>query len=155
MVLHDHHRDSAVLGIQWHVLAMFGPSFITGSLIARFGAERIIATGLLLLVGCAAVGLAGTSVGHFWLSLILLGLGWNFGFIGGTAMVTRTYLPEEKEKVQALNDFVIFAFVAVASFSSGGVLLLGGWNIVNVTAIPIAAAALLALFWRMRRPAPA
>ena len=151
MVLHDHHRDSAVLGIQWHVLAMFGPSFVTGHLITRFGAERIVATGLLLLVGCAVVALSGTSVGHFWLALIFLGVGWNFGFIGGTSLVTRSYRPEEKEKVQALNDFLIFGLVAVASFSSGELLLVGGWDVVNIMVLPVAFVCLLALFWQMRR----
>ena len=151
MVMHHHHQNDAVLGIQWHVLAMFGPSFFTGSLIARFGAERIVATGLLLLVTCALVALAGTSVGHFWLSLILLGLGWNFGFIGATTMLTHTYRPEEKEKVQALNDFLIFGIVAFASFSSGELLLHRGWNLVNLLVLPFALACLLALLWRMRR----
>jgi MFS family permease len=153
MVMHHHHQDDAVLGIQWHMLAMFGPSFFTGSLIARFGAQRIVAVGLLLLIACAAVGLAGTSVGHFWLGLILLGLGWNFGFIGGTAMLTETYRPEEKEKVQALNDFLVFGVVALASYSSGEILLGGGWNVVNLVVLPFACACLLALFWQMwRRP---
>jgi MFS family permease len=151
MVMHDHHRDAAVLGIQWHVLAMFGPSFFTGSLIARFGAERIVATGLVLLVGCAAVGLSGVTIGHFWLELVLLGIGWNFGFIGGTALVTNTYRPEEKEKVQALNDFLIFGFVAFASWSSGELLLIGGWNLLNIVVIPVALGFLLALFWQMSR----
>jgi MFS family permease len=156
MVLHHHHHDAAVLGIQWHVLAMFGPSFVTGSLISRFGAHRIVAAGLLLLIGCAFVALAGTSVGHFWLALILLGIGWNFGFIGGTAMLTETYRPEEKEKVQAVNDFFIFGVVAVASFSSGEALLLGGWNVVNIVVLPIASACLLAVLWQSsRRPKPA
>jgi di/tricarboxylate transporter len=123
MTMHHHHQDDAVLGIQWHVLAMFGPSFFTGSLIARFGAHRIVAAGLLLLIGCAVVALSGTAVAHFWAALILLGLGWNFGFIGGTALVTETYRPEEKEKVQAMNDFLLFGIVAVASFSSGEMLL--------------------------------
>ncbi len=153
MVLHHHHQHAAVLGIQWHVLAMFAPSFVTGSLIAYFGAHKIVATGLLLLVLCAVVGLAGTSVGHFWLALILLGIGWNFGFIGGTALVTRTYRPEEKEKVQALNDFLIFGVVAVASFSSGEALLIGGWSVVNIIVLPVAFACLLGLFWSMSRRA--
>ena len=153
MVMHDHHRDQAVLGIQWHALAMFGPSFVTGSLIARFGAERIVATGLLLLIGCGLVALSGLSVGHFWLALILLGIGWNFGFIGGTEMLARTYRPAEKEKVQALNDFLIFGVVALASFSSGGILLLGGWDTVNIIVLPVASASLAALFWQMRRQA--
>ena len=151
MVLHHHSREAAVLCIQWHVLAMYSPSFITGSLIARFGAERIVATGLLLLVFCALVALTGHGVGHFWLALILLGLGWNFGFIGGTALVTRTYRPEEREKVQALNDFLIFGCVAVASFSSGQMLIVGGWDLLNFTVLPIALACLAALFRQMRR----
>jgi MFS family permease len=156
MVMHHHHRDAAVLGIQWHVLAMFGPSFVTGSLIARFGAERVVAAGLLLLIGCALVALSGTSIAHFWLALILLGIGWNFGFIGGTALVTETYRPEEKEKVQALNDFLVFGFVALASYSSGELLIFGGWNALNLVVMPIVAVCLLALFWRMsRRPSPA
>ena len=153
MVLHDHGQNAAVLGIQWHVLAMFAPSFVTGSLIARFGAERVVATGLFLLIGCALVALSGTSVGHFWLALILLGIGWNFGFIGGTALVTRTYRPEEKEKVQALNDFFIFGVVAVASFSSGEALLIGGWSVVNIIVLPVAFACLIGLFWSMSRRA--
>ena len=156
MVLHHHHQDAAVLGIQWHVLAMFGPSFVTGSLIARFGAVPIVAVGLVLLIGCAIVALAGTSVGHFWLALILLGVGWNFGFIGGTALVTETYRPEEKEKVQALNDFLIFGFVALASFASGEALLIGGWSVVNVIVLPVALACLMGLFWSAsRQPKPA
>jgi MFS family permease len=151
MVLHDHHRDDAVLGIQWHVLAMFAPSFVTGSLIGRFGAEKVVAAGLLLLVACALVALAGVSVAHFWLALILLGIGWNFGFIGGTALVTETYRPEEREKVQALNDFLIFGVVAVASFSSGEMLLTAGWGALNLVVLPVAFACLAALFWQMLR----
>ena len=154
MVLHHHHRDAAILGIQWHVLAMFVPSFVTGSLIARFGAERVVAAGLLLLIACALVALSGTAIGHFWLALVLLGVGWNFGFIGGTALVTQAYRPEEKEKVQALNDFLIFGVVAFASFSSGELLLSGGWNVLNIIVLPVAFVCLVALFWQMRRQAP-
>ncbi len=145
MVAQGHHQDMAVLGIQWHVLAMFGPSFFTGSLIARFGAERIVAIGMILLIGCAAVALSGYSVGHFWLALVLLGIGWNFGFIGGTTLVTQTYRPEEKERVQALNDFLVFGFVALASLSSGHLLVFGGWNLVNLAVFPVAVFCLLAL----------
>jgi MFS family permease len=151
MVMLHHHRDAAMLGIQWHVMAMFAPSFITGSLIARFGAHAVVATGLLLLVGTAIVALTGVSVGHFWLALILLGVGWNFAFIGGTTLVTRTYRPEEREKVQALNDFTVFGFVALASLSSGGVLQIGGWEVVNLIVLPVAIVSLIALFWQMRR----
>ncbi len=154
MVMSGHHRDAAVLGIEWHVMAMFGPSFITGSLIARFGARIVVAIGLTLLIGCALVALSGTSVGHFWLALILLGVGWNFGFIGGTTLVTQCYRPEEKEKVQALNDFTIFGFVALASLSAGGTLHIGGWDVVNIIVLPVAATCLLALFWQMSRRNP-
>lgn len=153
MVMHDHHHDAAVLGIQWHVLAMFAPSFVTGSLIARFGTHRVVAAGLMLLIGCALVALAGTSVAHFWLALVLLGIGWNFGFIGGTAMLTETYRADEKESVQAVNDFLIFGVVALASFSSGEVLLFGGWNIVNMVVLPVAIVCLAAVFWQMARRA--
>lgn len=151
MVMHHHHRDAAVLGIQWHVLAMYLPSFVTGSLITRFGAPKIVAVGLLILVSCAVVGLLGSSVGHFWLELALLGVGWNFGFIGGTALVTETYLPAEKEKVQALNEFLLFGIVAIASFSSGEILIFGGWNVLNFIVFPVALICLGALFWQMAR----
>lgn len=151
MVMHHHHRDAAVLGIQWHVLAMYLPSFITGSLITRFGARKIVAVGLTILLSCAVVGLLGTSVGHFWLELALLGVGWNFGFIGGTALVTETYLPAEKEKVQALNEFLLFGIVAVASFSSGEILIFGGWSVLNIIVLPVAFTCLGALFWQMVR----
>jgi MFS family permease len=110
-----------------------------------------VAAGLLILAGCAIVGLLGTSVGHFWLELALLGIGWNFGFIGGTALVTETYLPAEKEKVQALNEFLIFGIVAIASFSSGEILIFGGWNVLNVIVLPVALTCLGALFWQMGR----
>jgi MFS family permease len=126
---------------------MFGPSFFTGSLIARFGAERIIALGLVLLIGCASVALSGVSIGHFWAALVLLGVGWNFGFIGGTALVTQTYEPVEKERVQGLNDFLVFGFVAFASFMSGRLLVSAGWNAVNLAVLPIAAVCLAGLGW--------
>ena len=151
MVMHHHSRDAAVLGIQWHVLAMFGPSFVTGSLIVRFGAERIVAVGLLLLIGCALVALSGTTIGHFWLALVLLGVGWNFAFIGGTALVTETYRPEERAKVQALNDFLVFSMVALASFSSGEILMGAGWSVLNLAVLPVAVLCLLALFVEMAR----
>ena len=149
MVVHGHHQDMATLGIQWHVLAMFGPSFFTGSLIARFGAERIIAVGLVLLIGCAIVALSGMSIAHFWAALVLLGVGWNFGFIGGTALVTETYEPVEKERVQALNDFLVFGFVAFASFMSGNLLVSSGWDAVNLAVLPIAIVCLVGLGWLM------
>lgn len=152
MVMNDHHRDSAVLGIQWHVLAMFGPSFFTGALIARFGAERIIALGLTLLIGCSLVALSGTSVGHFWLALILLGIGWNFGFIGATALVTDCYRPSERAKVQALNDFLVFGTTATASLLAGILQQAAGWNALNWFALPLMALPIMAVLWLRLRP---
>ncbi|MCP4386061.1 MAG: MFS transporter [Hyphomicrobiales bacterium] len=139
MVACGHGEDNAALGIQWHVLAMFGPSFITGSLIARFGAETIIAVGMAMLVGCGIVGLSGISLANFWIALILLGVGWNLGFIGSTALLTQTYRPEERGKVQGFNDFMVFGTVAIASFSSGSVFSGLGWNWINFIMFPVIA----------------
>ena len=147
-------EDTVALGISWHIVAMFAPSFFTGSLIARFGKEPIIAIGLALLAGCAIIALGGIDVAHFWASLILLGLGWNFGFIGSTAMLTDTYRPEERGRVQGLNDFVLFGFVAFASFSSGALFSTVGWDALNVIVFPIVAicgVALAALYFSGRR----
>ncbi len=108
MVHHGHSVEDSTLGIQWHVMAMFAPSFITGHLITKFGKETIVATGLFILMACGVVALAGLDLMNFWGSLILLGLGWNFGFIGATAMVTDTYQPEEKtrHKVQTILSYL-------------------------------------------------
>ena len=151
MVRHGHSEELAVLGIQWHMLAMYAPSFITGYLIARYGAEVIIAAGLVLMIGCAAVALTGLSVAHFWWALVLLGVGWNLGFIGATTMVTRAYLPVEKERVQGFNDLLVFGWVAFASFSSGKLLVLGGWSLVNLMLVPISLLCLGALAWLIVR----
>jgi MFS family permease len=129
------------LGLQWHVIAMYGPSFFTGRLITRFGASRIVAVGLAFLAAAASVGLAGLQVTYFWSSLILLGLGWNLGFLGASAMVLECHLPAERTRVQSLNDFIVFGTMAVGSFSSGGLLTSYGWNAVLwVAFIPLAVA---------------
>lgn len=148
MVGCGHSVGDAALGIQWHVLAMFGPSFFTGRLIARYGKETITAVGLGLTALAAIVGLSGLSLGHFWLALVLLGIGWNFGFIGATALVTDCYRPEERVKVQAANDFLVFGSVAIASFSAGGLLNAGGWDSVNWLVFPPVAAALALVVWQ-------
>jgi len=137
--------DDATLGISWHVLAMFGPSFFTGLLIARFGKERIVAVGLVLLIGCGLVALAGIELWNFWVALILLGLGWNFGFIGATTMVAGTYRESEKSKVQGLHDFVLFGSVAFASLMSGVVFNASGWEGLNYVIFPVTLACLAAL----------
>ncbi|MEH3063482.1 MAG: MFS transporter [Methylobacterium radiotolerans] len=142
MRLCGHAQEDANLGLQWHVIAMYGPSFFTGRLITRFGASRVVATGLTLTGAAALVGLAGADVGHFWLSLILLGVGWNFGFVGASAMVLDCHRPEERTRVQSINDFIVFGMVAVGSFSSGGLLTSYGWDTVLwVSFAPLALAA--------------
>ncbi|MDX8525696.1 MFS transporter [Mesorhizobium sp. MSK_1335] len=138
-------EDNATLGISWHVMAMFAPSFFTGSLIHRFGAERIVATGLVLLIGCAAVALSGLALWQFWTALILLGLGWNFGFIGATAMVAASYHPSEKGKVQGFHDFVLFGSVAFASLMSGAIYNAWGWTMLNWIVFPVVVLCFVAL----------
>ncbi|MDN2564951.1 MFS transporter [Aquibium sp. A9E412] len=137
--------DEATLGISWHVMAMYAPSFVTGSLIARFGKERIVAFGLALLIGCALVALSGVALWQFWLALILLGVGWNFGFIGATAMVAECYRASEKNKVQGVHDLILFSTVAFASLMSGQVYNAFGWEMLNWIALPVAALCLAAL----------
>lgn len=137
--------DQATLGISWHVMAMFGPSFFTGKLIARFGVERIVAAGLILLVGCALVALSGIALWQFWTALILLGLGWNFGFIGATAIVAESYRPSEKAKVQGFHDFVLFSTTAFASLMAGVTYNAAGWEMLNWIIFPVVAVCLAAL----------
>ena len=132
-------QEASDLGLQWHVIAMYGPSFFTGRLIARFGAPRVATVGLALTAASAAVGLAGVDVGHFWLTLILLGLGWNFGFVGASALVLECHRPEEKTRVQSLNDFVVFGTMALGSFLSGSLLTSYGWDtILWLSYVPLA-----------------
>ena len=137
--------DEATLGISWHVMAMFAPSFFTGRLIARFGRETIVAIGLVLLIGCAIVALSGIQLWQFWSALILLGLGWNFGFIGSTAMVAETYRGSEKGKVQGFHDFILFGSVALASLSSGIVYNHYGWDMLNWVIFPVVGLCMLSL----------
>lgn len=125
-----HSQSAANLGIQWHVIAMYAPSFFTGKLISRFGATTIAAMGILLTGLSALIGLAGTEVYLFWWMLILLGVGWNFGFLGASALVLQCHKPEEKNRVQSLNDFIIFSLMAIGSFASGGILSAYGWELV-------------------------
>ena len=134
-------HEASNLGLQWHVIAMYAPSFFTGRLIARFGALRMVAAGLALIAASAAVGLAGVDVAHFWLSLILLGVGWNFGFLGASALVLECHRPEERTRVQSLNDFLVFGTMALGSFASGDLLTTYGWDTVLwVSFVPLAAA---------------
>ncbi|WP_416392164.1 MFS transporter [Alloalcanivorax xenomutans] len=157
MRLCGHSQESSNLGLQWHVIAMYGPSFFTGRLITRFGAQRVVMAGLLLTGVSAAVGLLGIEVAHFWLTLILLGVGWNFGFIGASSMVLECHRPEEKTRVQSLNDFIIFGTMAVGSFASGGILAAYDWDVVLwVSFVPLLlAVVVLALSATAGKAAPA
>jgi MFS family permease len=141
-----------------HVLAMYAPSFFTGHLIARFGTERIIAAGLTILAAAGAVAMAGVQLENFFGALILLGLGWNFGFIGATTMLTSAQRVEERGRLQGLNDLVVFGGVTVASFSSGGLMncsgesVQAGWQLVNMAMLPFLVLAGGALIWLWLRP---
>ena len=145
MVGCGHSVGEAALGIQWHVLAMFAPSFFTGKLIARFGKRSITALGLVMIGLAGVMALLGLDIFHFWGSLILLGVGWNFGFIGATALLTESYRPAERAKVQAFNDFLVFGTVAIASFGSGQLLHSVGWNGINIGMLPLVAVVLVLL----------
>jgi MFS family permease len=123
-------------GIQWHIVAMYGPSFITGTLITRFGAPTVVAIGLTLEAVAATIGLSGVTAPQFWATLMVLGVGWNFGFVGASALVLETHLPQERNKVQAFNDFLVFGTMAVGSFSSGQLLANYGWSAVNMVVYP-------------------
>jgi predicted MFS family arabinose efflux permease len=152
MVGCGHSVTDATLGIQWHVLAMYAPSFITGALIARFGVERITGVGLALIAATAVVGIAGITVAHFWSALVLLGFGWNLSFIGATTMITQCHRPHERNKVQAFNDFLIFGSMALSSFSSGQLLDKLGWTAVNEVIFPTIFVAGALLIWLALRP---
>ncbi|MBX3553837.1 MAG: MFS transporter [Pseudolabrys sp.] len=147
MVDCGHTVTDASLAIQWHVIAMYGPSFFTGSLILRFGVTRVISVGLALLLVAAVVGLSGLTVAHFWGSLILLGVGWNFAFIGATTMVTECHRPSERNRVQAFNDFLVFGSMAIGSLASGKILATLGWAFVNEVFFPLIVIAATMLLW--------
>lgn len=151
MVGCGHSVTDATLGIQWHVLGMYAPSFITGSLIARFGINRVVVCGLALILLAAVIGLAGLTVAHFWISLTLLGVGWNFAFIGATTIVTQCHRPEERNKVQSFNDFLIFGTMAIGSFASGKLMATFGWDAVNGVVFPPILAGVALLIWLAMR----
>ena len=151
MVGCGHSVGEAALGIQWHVLAMFGPSFFTWRLIGRFGQRKITALGLVMIAASGLLALMGEGLSEFWGSLILLGVGWNFGFIGATAMLTACYTPAERTKVQALNDFLVFGTVAIASFGSGQLLHSVGWSGINIGMQPLVVIVLAIMAWQARK----
>ena len=141
----------AALGIQWHVLAMFAPSFVTGRLIARYGREQVTALGLVLIAASAVVALSGLRTEHFFVSLVLLGIGWNFGFIGASAMVGACHDEAEANQVQSANDFIVFGSVAASSFLAGALPPVSGWATINWAVLPIAGVVLVPLAIQVMR----
>ncbi len=135
--------------ISAHVIAMFLPSFFTGDLIKKFGVLQIMLVGVALMFVCLGVSLSGVSVAHFWWSLVILGLGWNFMFVGGSTLVTESYRPEEKAKVQGLHDLLVFCMTATSSFASGLLLKANGWAILNYVAAPFLIIVTIAMLWML------
>ncbi|MBI4194442.1 MAG: MFS transporter [Betaproteobacteria bacterium] len=153
MRAHHHHFNDAAFVLQWHMIGMYGPSFITGSLIHRYGVLNIILAGIVLLFVCIIAALAGTELLNFWVALFLLGVGWNFMYVGGSALLTECHAPAERAKTQAANDFMVFVTMAISSLSSGLLLNASGWHAVNYGSIPfllLAASATLWLMWQRR-----
>jgi len=153
MRAHHHPFNDAALVLQWHVIGMYGPSFFTGSLIQRFGVLNVILAGIALLFVCIVSALAGTHFLNFWAALFLLGLGWNFMYVGGSALLTECHTPAERAKTQAANDFMIFVTMAISSAASGLLLNQSGWHAVNYGSIPfllLATGATLWLMWQRR-----
>jgi MFS family permease len=147
MIACSHPFESAAFVIQWHVLGMFAPSFFTGTLIARFGVLNVMMAGAVALAICTAVNLSGTSVVQFWLGLFLLGVGWNFLYVGATTLLTQVYRPAEKAKVQAANDFLVFGAMATGALSSGALFNVIGWDGLNEIAIPLVLTAVTGIAW--------
>ena len=143
----NHSITDATLGLQWHVMAMYAPSFFAGALMTRFGIDRVVWSGLAIMAVAMMVAISGITVWHFWGALVLLGMGWNFAFVGATAMVTQCHRPNERNKVQAVNDFLVFGAMAIGSFSSGQILANYGWTAVNEVGLPIIVTAAGMLAW--------
>jgi MFS family permease len=152
-----HPYSAAASVIAAHVVAMFGPSFFTGSLIKRFGVLDVMLAGVAAMFACVAIGLSGQLIANFWFALVLLGVGWNFMYIGGTTLLTEAYRPAEKAKAQGANEIIVFAVQAVSAFSSGVLVNAKGWETLNYVALPLIGAAGLAVLWlragRRRSPA--
>ncbi len=142
-----HSVETATTAIQWHIVAMFAPSFVTGIIIDKIGAHLTTGIGLFLILLCAAISLNGVSEWHFYIAMILLGVGWNFGFIGSTTLLSKAYSPAEAAKTKGLNEQLVFGSMVLASIGSGALLQLIGWQSVNVLVIPVATATIALLAW--------
>jgi len=159
-MMDTHHPFSdAAFVIQWHLVAMFAPSFATGALIQRFGLAPVMLAGVGFNIACIAIALSGVDVMHFWLALVLLGIGWNFMFVGATTLLTESHTPAERAKVQGVNDAAIFITMVISSLSSGALFTYQGWQTMNVWAVPFLALAGAGIVWlaasRRQPPRPA
>ncbi|MEP7182196.1 MAG: MFS transporter [Betaproteobacteria bacterium] len=143
----DHPYSAAALVIQWHVVGMYAPGFVTGSLIKRFGVLKVIVAGVALVACCVAVALNGNTVAHFVVALMLVGVGWNLMYTGGTTLLIESYRPAEKAKTQGANDFIVFSTMGISSFSSGALVSMAGWERMNAAALPVLAVVLIAVGW--------
>ncbi|MGD1905801.1 MAG: MFS transporter [Leptolyngbyaceae cyanobacterium] len=151
MAVESHTFDQTAAVIQWHIFGMFGPSLLTGWLIKRFGVLFMIQVGAVLTLGCLGLNLIGTSFWHFAIALFLLGLGWNFMYVGSTTLLTETYRPVEKGKVQATHDFVMFSFVALTTYLSGRLFHRFDWGLLNQLSLPLVLATLVVVLWQQQR----
>ncbi len=154
MTMHDHGAEDAAFVIEWHIVAMFAPSFFTGALMQRFGTTKVMACGALLMMASVAAAISGTSLVAFWSALFLLGVGWNFLFVGGTTLLAASHRASERGKVQGLNDMLVFVGTGTTSVLSGVLLQFAGWQTMVLVSIPLPLLALAALYWASRRPAP-
>lgn len=147
MQMHEHPFSNIAIVLEWHVLGMFVPSFFTGHLLKRFGVLPIMSTGVVLMVICVAIALSGVALMQFTIALLLLGVGWNFLYIGGSTLLTEAYEPEEKNKTQGAMDFCVFTSVAISSFASGVLITTQGWTWINLGSLAPLTLVAVALWW--------
>ena len=147
MGLCGHPYSSAATVIQWHVIGMFAPAFFTGSLIKRYGVLPVMSAGVALEALCVGIALSGVLVANFWWALLLLGIGWNFLYVGGTTLLTDCYRVSEKAKAQGMHDFLVFLTTATSSFSSGLLMNRNGWAMLNYAAMPVLVVIAAAIVW--------
>ncbi len=147
MQLCSHPFGATALVIEWHVVGMFAPGFFTGSLIKRFGVLHVILAGLVLMAGAVGIALNSISIAHFGVALALVGIGWNFMYTGGTTLLTESYRPVERARTQGINDFIVFATMAISSVTSGALVSTSGWQAMNEAVLPLLAAIAAAVLW--------
>ena len=157
----SHPYAAAAFVIEWHVVGMYAPGFFSGGLIQRYGPLRVVVAGTVLVSASIGIAVSGNAIAHFWAALVLLGVGWNLMYTGGTTLLTEAYTPQEKAKTQGLNDFIVFAVMGVSSLSSGALVDAAGWERMNAVALPFVAIVALSCLWlgahrkRRRRTAEA